>query len=109
LPGTGSGYVLFYQAVNLNMDPVGVPAANGQTIPQQQNGDVDFKLYNDEVFNHSDSRSDSPRGTTPTPVSVRDELSSNDSSVNGLPVVLEEKRSRWGLRKGRKDSTKEKR
>ncbi|KAI9284005.1 hypothetical protein BC943DRAFT_326818 [Umbelopsis sp. AD052] len=110
LPGTGSGYVLFYQAVNLNMDPVGVPAANGQAIPQQQNGDGDFKLYNEEVFNHSDSRTDSPRGTTPTPVSIqRDEPSSNDTFVNGLPVVPEEKRSRWGLRKGRKDSTKEKR
>lgn len=120
LPGTGSGYVLFYQAVNLNMDAVGMPAANGPNgVPQHslnhQNGDMDFKLYSEETsrsstpnYHTSDSKLDSPRGFAHT--HTREDISSStDSSVNGFTAVPEERRSRWGLRKSRKDSTKEKR
>jgi len=113
LPGTGSGYVLFYQAVNFNMDAVGMPVAaataNGPNGVQQHNSDLDS--YADETSGT----------TTPTyPETkfepsrsfghVREDISSStDSSGNGLSVVPEERRSRWGLRKTRKDSTKEKR
>ncbi|GAB5588107.1 hypothetical protein Unana1_03007 [Umbelopsis nana] len=113
LPGTGSGYVLFYQAVNFNMDAVGMPVAaataNGPNGVQQHNSDLDS--YADETSGT----------TTPTyPETkfepsrsfghVREDISSStDSSGNGVSVVPEERRSRWGLRKTRKDSTKEKR
>lgn len=105
--------MLFYQAVNFNMDAVGMPVAaataNGPNGVQQHNSDLDS--YADETSGT----------TTPTYAEtkfepsrsfghVREDISSStDSSGNGLSVVPEERRSRWGLRKTRKDSTKEKR
>jgi len=118
LPGTGSGYVLFYQAVNLNMDAVGMPAANGshnlaQGLQQglnDQNGTFDLKMYDYEKTDSNPPNNDYFNGKYD--IRLNQEVpssSSTDSSVNGLPVVLEERRSRWGLRKNRKDSTKERR
>ncbi|KAM3579926.1 hypothetical protein VKS41_007644 [Umbelopsis sp. WA50703] len=112
LPGTGSGYVLFYQAVDLNMDAVGMPAATtnlAQGLQQQaqlneQGGAFDLKM------NFYDKQEQNGKYDVAKSIPTRDETSSStDSSVNGLPVVLEERRSRWGLRKNRKDSTREKR
>ncbi|KAG2178855.1 hypothetical protein INT43_001701 [Umbelopsis isabellina] len=115
LPGTGSGYVLFYQAVDFNMDAVGMPpAANnlGQGFQQQQaqmneqSGAFDLKMNFHEKA-ETNGKYDMPKGGI---FIARDDTpSSTDSSVHGLPVVLEERKSRWGLRKNRKDSTKEKR
>lgn len=115
LPGTGSGYVLFYQAVDLNMDAVGMPpAANniGQEFQQhqaqlnEQGGAFDLKMNFHEKA-EANGKYDMAKNGIP---GARDDTpSSTDSSVHGLPVVLEERKSRWGLRKTRKDSTKEKR
>lgn len=107
--------MLFYQAVDLNMDAVGMPpAANniGQEFQQhqaqlnEQGGAFDLKMNFHEKA-EANGKYDMAKNGIP---GARDDTpSSTDSSVHGLPVVLEERKSRWGLRKTRKDSTKEKR
>ncbi|KAI9276074.1 hypothetical protein BY458DRAFT_434296 [Sporodiniella umbellata] len=96
LPGSGSGYVLFYQAVDLDMSTLNIPT-------KEQNEDITYS--NGGPIHYSTNASSerlpfSPIGMSSTQqfnLSRKENLEENTNTA--LPPI-EEKKSRWGL--GRK-------
>ncbi|PHZ16149.1 cysteine proteinase [Rhizopus microsporus ATCC 52813] len=99
LPGSGSGYVLFYQAIDLNMENISTPPlrnpmeytaySNGGPMPSGVSPSDPHPMSPLQLnFNHY--QIDSPK---------REEFDDVPHTPHPLPPI-EEKKSRWGL--GRK-------
>ncbi|RCH85032.1 hypothetical protein CU097_007161 [Rhizopus azygosporus] len=99
LPGSGSGYVLFYQAIDLNMENISTPPlrnpmeytaySNGGPMPSGVSPS-DPHPMSPLQLNFSHYQIDSPK---------REEFDDVPHTPHPLPPI-EEKKSRWGL--GRK-------
>ncbi|ORY95321.1 hypothetical protein BCR43DRAFT_492794 [Syncephalastrum racemosum] len=117
LPGSGSGYVLFYQAVNLDMESLDVfqnkmnhhDAANGRPSPSvhaspaYNSPSISTPVVNPSFQLHTPPPPHHRNHTEPSPTPVSSEPSSSSSAA---PTENLEKRSRWGL--GRKIRDKKK-
>ncbi|KAI9483496.1 MAG: hypothetical protein EXX96DRAFT_558383 [Benjaminiella poitrasii] len=110
LPGSGSGYVLFYQSVDLNMDSINIGIdgkkmddvynGNGRPTPiaSQQSTIPISPLRLDNLSNDHNVNLQSPTITTKKDDYVTSELPTPETTPP--PPQPEEKKTRWGL--GRK-------
>jgi hypothetical protein len=96
LPGSGSGYVLFYQAIDLDMNTINIPSKDAmEDISYSNGGPVQYavnpsseRLPFSPINSNFNHQLNSPRRE-------------NFEDVPHTPLPpIEEKKSRWGL--GRK-------
>ncbi|CAO3683727.1 unnamed protein product [Rhizopus stolonifer] len=96
LPGSGSGYVLFYQAIDLDMNAINIPS-------KEQMEDISYSNGGPVQYNVNTSSERLP--FSPVNSTFNQQLNSprrenfEDAPNTPLPPI-EEKKSRWGL--GRK-------
>ncbi|KAG1473166.1 hypothetical protein G6F56_001110 [Rhizopus delemar] len=96
LPGSGSGYVLFYQAIDLDMNAINIPS-------KEQMEDISYSNGGPVQYNANTSSERLP--FSPVNSTFNQQLNSprreNFEDVPNTPLPpIEEKKSRWGL--GRK-------
>ncbi|CEP16668.1 hypothetical protein [Parasitella parasitica] len=116
LPGSGSGYVLFYQAVDLNMDAINIGLERARKMDESNN--------NQSNGGPSELSSQHPTATNPVN-SLGSDNNNNDNDINAVqreehnniptpestppPASApqapqpEEKKTRWGLGRKKKD------
>ncbi|CAO3651639.1 unnamed protein product [Mucor hiemalis] len=118
LPGSGSGYVLFYQAVDLNMDSIDISTGVDASLKEDNTNDINGRPTNHVSSQHPtipvspirlDNMNIHDQHFDPSYPPRREEFSHNDiptpestppTHSTPLPPVQEEKKTRWGL--GRK-------
>ncbi|KAI8875883.1 cysteine proteinase, partial [Backusella circina FSU 941] len=104
LPGSGSGYVLFYQAVNLNMETINISNGLKKDEPIYRPVPVSSHSVPLSTFrlDDADQKSSSTGSSSPK----REDAFPTPEATPSPPVVTEEKKTRWGL--GRKMREKKK-